>query len=100
MQDLRLAVRALVRTPGFSVVAVVTLAQGIGATTAVFSVVNAVLLRPLPYREPERLVHLVAAEAGDPRAGTSYRSYEVWRSESRAFEAMAVYYRHTGWSRA
>src|SRR5574341_666529 len=98
-QDLRLAVRGLANAPGFSVVAILTLALGIAATTAVFSVVNAVVLRPLPYRASERLVHLLAADAADRRAGTSYRSYELWRSGSRSLEAMAVHYRNTGWSR-
>ena len=56
VQDLRFAVRSLVRRPGFSVTAIATLALGIGATTAIFSVVNAVIMRPLPFPDSERLV--------------------------------------------
>src|SRR5215203_3971154 len=56
VNDFRFAVRAFLRTPGFTVVAILTLALGIGATTAIFSVVNAVLIRPLPFPQPERLV--------------------------------------------
>jgi predicted permease len=92
LQDLRYAFRLLRRKPGFTATAVLTLALGIGANTAVFSVINGVLLRPLPYAEPERLAMLWT---DDPRhglheEGTSYPNFEDWKSQSRAFDDMAV----------
>ncbi len=99
METIRHAFRGLWRSPGFTAVALVTLVLGIGATTAVFSVLNAVLLRPLPYNEPERLVYVLADDPQDARAGVSYHAYETWRSASHTFENLAVYYRNSGWSR-
>jgi predicted permease len=91
LQDLRYAARTLRKNPGFTAVAAMTLALGIGANTAIFSVVEAVLLRPLPYKDPGRLV-LVA----DP---TTYTDFEAWKSQARSFEDLAVYYRNIGRSR-
>ncbi len=97
--DLRFAFRTMAKSPGFTGVAFLTLVLGIGATTAIFSVVNAVLLRPLPYKESDRLVHVLGNDPGDARAGVSYDSFELWRSQNRTFADLAVYYRNTGWSR-
>jgi putative ABC transport system permease protein len=86
LKDIRYGVRSLVRTPGFTIVAMITLALGIGANTAVFSVVNAVLLRPLAYQDPERLVTLLHDGNGPVAAG----NYIDWRDQSRSFDAMAA----------
>jgi hypothetical protein len=85
-QDLRYGARALLRTPGFTAVAVITLALGIGANTAIFSVVNAVLLRPLAYLDPDRLVTLLH-DGTDPVAVANYID---WRDQNRSFEALAA----------
>jgi putative ABC transport system permease protein len=85
-QDLRYGARALLRTPGFTLLAIVTLALGIGANTAIFSVVNAVLLNPLAYRDPGRLVTLLHSGAA-PAAPANYID---WRDQSRSFDAMAA----------
>ncbi len=78
MADVRYALRMLAKRPGFTIVAVLTLAVGIGATTAIFSVVNGVLLRPLPYTEPDRLVRLFEQTAKNPRASVSYPNFRDW----------------------
>jgi MacB-like periplasmic core domain len=91
-QDMRFAVRMLLKKPGFSLVAVVTLALGIGANTAVFTVVNAALLRGLPYRDPERLLHLweTTPKKEFPQREASYPDFLDWR-QSQSFEGMAAY---------
>jgi putative ABC transport system permease protein len=93
-QDLRYGARMLLKKPGFTLIAVLTLALGIGANTAIFSVVNAVLLRPLPYAEPERLVALWESDTQRPesRNSISYPNFFDWRAQSKSFERMASYY--------
>src|SRR5580693_9724702 len=87
MQDLRFGVRTLRKNPGFTAIAILTLALGIGANTAIFSVVNGVLLRPLPFRDPSRLV-LIAERSSFPVISTSYENYLDWRDQSHSFESM------------
>ena len=92
LQDLRYALRTLRRTPAFTLAAVLTLALGIGATTTIFSVVHAILLRPLPYERPEELVTVwetVRRETVERRT-VSYPNFEDWRRQSQAFELMAA----------
>ena len=91
LQDLRYAVRTLVERPGFTVVAVLTIALGVGGTTAMFGVVDAVLLRPLPYAEPDRLVMLWTRTPGGPQAAASWPEFVDWREQSHSFADMAVW---------
>jgi putative ABC transport system permease protein len=91
MADFRHAVRVLSRRPGFTLVAVLTLAIGIGANTAIFSVVNAVLLRPLPYQQPDRIVRLWEQSARGVPNNVAHPNFLDWRTRSRSFEALAEY---------
>ena len=91
-QDLRYSTRTLLKKPGFTLIAVVTLALGIGANTAIFSVVHSVLLRPLPFPEPERLVVLATTGVGATyRAGVAYPDYVDWRTRAQSFEDTACF---------
>jgi len=87
LQDVRYAFRLLAKSPGFTAIAILTLALGIGANTAIFSVVNGVLLRPLPFRDPSQLV-LIAEKSSFPVISTSYENYLDWRDQSHSFESM------------
>jgi putative ABC transport system permease protein len=89
LHDLRYGLRMLIKNPGFTSIAVLTLALGIGANTAIFSVVHALVLRPLPYLEPDRLVLLgVKSSAGD-RQPVAYPNFADWRARAQSFESMA-----------
>ena len=92
LQDLRYGIRTLAKIPGFTIVAVLTLALGIGANTAIFSVVDAVLLRPLPYPQPDRLFVVYQTLPQDPaqNTGVSYPNYLDWAQQNDAFESMAA----------
>ncbi|HXP61060.1 MAG TPA: ABC transporter permease [Dongiaceae bacterium] len=92
MNDLRFAFRQLVKNPGFTAVAVLTLALGIGANTAIFSVINGVLLKPLPYPAPNQLVALWerSPERGIERERVSGPNYLDWRAQNTVFSEMAV----------
>jgi putative ABC transport system permease protein len=89
-RDIRYGVRVLVRAPGFAVVSILTLALGVGAATAVFSVVNGVLLKPLAYPDPDRIVRLFQIDASGRRMqAASEPNFEDWKSSTHSFRAMA-----------
>src|SRR5262245_45531290 len=94
IQDLRYGVRMLTRTRGLTFVAIITLALGIGANSAIFSVVNAVLLRPLPFTQPDRLamVKTTNLARGVNGFGTSLPDFKVWRERNQSFETLAAHY--------
>src|SRR3954447_9991975 len=95
-QDLRLATRSLSKSPGFVIAAVLVIALGIGANTAIFSVVNAVLLRPLPFDNPDQLVMLFYTPPqksfpGMTRFSVSPANYYDWKAMSTSFQETAIY---------
>src|SRR2546430_10586873 len=92
LQDIRYGLRMLAKNPGFTAVAVVTLALGIGANTAVFSVLNAVLLRPLAYSQPDRLVSVQSLDARTHASDNlSYPDFFDFRSRNDVFEHLVTY---------
>lgn len=93
LQDLKYSVRALIKTPGFTVLALATLALGIGANTAVFSVVNTVLLRPLPFHDPERIVAVFEQRPRENsfRGGVSAMDFVDWRRMAKSVSSIALY---------
>src|SRR5438067_4748913 len=95
-QDFRYGFRMLAKTPGFTAVAVISLALGIGANTAIFSVVNAVLLKTLPYNDPGRIVMVWGDEPakGNHRGQVSFTDVDDWRKRNHVFETVAAF---TSW---
>jgi len=104
LQDFRYGIRILFKSPAYTAIVVGTLALGIGASTALFSVVNGVLLDPLPYPHPSQLVAIYEKNAGLAEAPISYLNFLDWQRESKTFASMAIYrhedYTLTGSARA
>lgn len=91
LQDLRYGIRALTKAPGFTFVALLAIALGIGANTAIFSVVDAVLLRPLPFPEPERLMRAYLQEPSGQTSSFGIADFVAWRNNQHSFEHVAAY---------
>ena len=96
LQDLRFAIRQLRRSPGFALAAVLTLTLGIGANTAVFSLLNGVLLHPLPYKDDEQLYTLVEERAPEENRLASYPTFIDWKSQADVFDGLSYIRGQTG----
>src|SRR5690242_7481986 len=94
-QDIRFALRTMAKSPGFAAAAILTLALGIGANTAIFSLVNDVLLRPLPYPHPEQLVLLHDMTPDFGETPMSYPEFADWRDKSQVFQSVAAEFNRT-----
>lgn len=91
LQYVRYGLRSLAKSPGFAAVAILTLALGIGGNTAIFSVVNSVLLEPLSYPDPDRLVELELTSKEGNGDATSIPKFNVWREQTQVFDSVAAY---------
>src|SRR6266436_3180123 len=91
LSDARFGARMLSKNPGFTAVAILTLALGIGANAAVFSIVNGVLLHPLPFANADRLVMVGETEGDGKPSTTSFATYEDWKARSKSFEELTLY---------
>ena len=91
LQDMRYGIRMVAKSPGFAAIAILTLGLGIGANTALFSVVNGVLLNPLPYRQPDRLVAIYAKSKEFSHSSISYPNFLDWVRNQRSFSSLAAF---------
>jgi predicted permease len=92
INDVKFALRQLRKNPGFTTIIVLTLALGIGANTAIFSIVNTTFFRTLPYPEPDRLVHLAEANSEGGEIGISYPNFQDWQKQQEVFSGLAIYH--------
>src|SRR5688572_17188616 len=95
LKDLRFAMRTLTRSPGFAAAAIITLGLGIGATALVFSLVNAILIRPFPYERPEQLVQVRESDREANYESASYPNYIDYREGMRTLSGLAAYTEET-----
>lgn len=90
-QDIRYGARMLIRNPGFTLIAVITLALGVGANTSIFGLVNALLLKPLPYQDSDRLVVAYSRTQNEPRGEVSYADLKDWREQNQSFSHLSAF---------